>query len=169
MTLDAESFYVHRAVGDQGLGSDEIFWTAAVGTGTDHGGHTFRSETFGSVDTGDERFFSPANRVIFQGTTTGDYLGANVICWEQDDVNDEWWRALQKALNDAMTKLNFLLGFDDFGMGVLPTWSGIALAAVGFIASVIEAFRNKSDTSCQRVIGMGRYELAMLSQAGRTI
>ncbi|MFJ7779404.1 hypothetical protein [Streptomyces yangpuensis] len=164
--LEVESFYVRRAVGDQGFGSDEIFWTASVGTGTGPGG-TFRSETFGNVDKGDERSFSSGNRVLFDGTTSGDYLGAQVICWEQDDTNDQWWAALDKALNDAMAKINFLLDFDNF-MGFFPTWVGIAASAASFIAQFLQAFQNKSDISCQRAIGMGRHELAILSRVGRT-
>ncbi|MFE5560232.1 hypothetical protein [Streptomyces sp. NPDC056544] len=164
--LEVDSFYVRRAVGDQGFGSDEIFWTASVGTGVGPGG-TFRSETFGNVDKGDERSFSSGNRVLFDGTTNGDYLGAQVICWEQDDTNDEWWASLHKALNDAMAKINFLMDFDNF-MGFFPTWVGIASSAATFIAQFLQAFQNKSDISCQRAIGMGRHELAILSRVGRT-
>ncbi|MFJ8627436.1 hypothetical protein ACIRD3_31975 [Kitasatospora sp. NPDC093550] len=165
--LEAEKFYVRRAVGDRWGTSDEIFWTASVGTGVGAGG-TFRSETFGNVDKGDERAFMSSNKVLFDGTTSGDYLGAQVICWEQDDVNADWWAALQKALTDAMDKINFLLDFDNF-VGFFPTWVGIATAAATFIAQFLQYFQNKSDISCQRAIGMGRHELAILSRVGRTV
>ncbi|MGW0897639.1 hypothetical protein ACWD0G_11690 [Streptomyces goshikiensis] len=164
--LEAESFYVRRAVGDRWGTSDEIFWTASVATGIG-AGSTFRSETFSNVDKHDERSFSSNRKVLFDGTTSGDYLGAQVICWEQDDVNDEWWAALQKALSDAMAKINFLMDFDNYH-GFFPTWVGLATAAATFIAQFLSFFQNKSDISCQRAIGMGRYELAILSRVGRT-
>ncbi|MFD9574952.1 hypothetical protein ACFWBI_34670 [Streptomyces sp. NPDC059982] len=166
VTLEAESFYVERAVGDQGGGRDEIFWTASAGTAS--GGRTFTSEEFGAVEKGQTRHFSTGNRVLFQGSTTGDYLGTYITVWEKDQDNDAWWAALTKALNDAMAQLNKTLQFDDFFTQVLPVWVSIANAAAGLLLLVIDAFRNHSDISCQRAIGMGRYELAMLSRSGAT-
>ncbi|MFD9572600.1 hypothetical protein ACFWBI_22475 [Streptomyces sp. NPDC059982] len=164
--LEAESFYVERAVGDQGGTKDEIFWTASAGTAS--GGRTFTSETFGAVEKGQTRHFSTGNKVLFEGSTSGDYLGTYITVWEKDQDNDAWWAALTKALNDAMKQLNQTLQFDDFFTQVLPVWVSIANAAAGLLLIVIDAFRNHSDISCQRAIGMGRYELAMLSRSGAT-
>ncbi|MFD7914401.1 hypothetical protein ACFV30_27405 [Streptomyces sp. NPDC059752] len=164
--LEAESFYVERAVGDQGGGRDEIFWTASAGTAS--GGRTFTSEEFGAVEKGNTRHFSLSNRILFEGSTTGDYLGVNIICWEKDQDNDAWWAALTKALNDAMKQLNKALAFDDFITHVLPVWVSIASTTAGLFLLLIDEFRNYSDISCQRAIGMGRYELAMLSRSGGT-
>ncbi|MFE5534804.1 hypothetical protein ACFQ7O_03515 [Streptomyces sp. NPDC056485] len=164
--LEVESFYVRRAVGDRWGGSDEIVWTAAVGTGVGAGG-TFRSEEFGDVDKGESRSFAPGNRVLFDGSTSGDYLGASIVCWEIDDTNDEWWAALHEALNKAMNAINFLMDFDNY-LGFFPTWVGMATAAGSFLAAFAILFQNKSDISCQRAIGLGRHELAILSRQGRT-
>lgn len=164
--LEAESFYVERVVGDQGGGKDEIFWTASAGTGS--GGRTFTSEEFGAAERGKTFTFSPGNRLLFEGSTTGNYLGVNIICWERDQDNDAWWAALTKALNDAMTQLNKTLQFDDFFTQVLPVWVSIATTTAGLFILLIDKFRNFSDISCQRAIGMGRYELAMLSRSGGT-
>lgn len=84
-----------------------------------------------------------------------------------DDTNDEWWAALHEALNKAMNAINFLLDFDNF-VGFFPTWVGIATAAGSFLAAFAQFFQNKSDISCQRAIGLGRHELAILSRTGRT-
>ncbi|MFH8682048.1 hypothetical protein [Streptomyces lydicus] len=164
--LEAESFYVHRAVGDRWGGSDEILWTAAVGAGVG-AGRTFCSQEFGNVDKGDERSFASGNRVLFDGATSGNYLGASIVCWEVDDTNDEWWAALHEALNKAMDAINFLLDFDNY-WGFFPTWVGIATTAGSFLAAFAQFFQNKSDISCQRAIGLGRHELAILSRTGRT-
>ncbi|MFE5494769.1 hypothetical protein ACFQ7Z_33100 [Streptomyces virginiae] len=164
--LEAESFYVERAVGDQGGGRDEIFWTAAAGTAST--GRTFTSEEFGAVEKGQTRHFSTSNRVLFDGSTTGDYLGTHITVWEKDQDRDEFWAALTKALNDAMKQLNKALQFDDFFTHVLPVWVSIASTTATLLLTVADAFRNESDISCQRSIGMGRYELAMLSRSGAT-
>ncbi|MFE2270344.1 hypothetical protein ACFXB4_14015 [Streptomyces lavendulae] len=160
----ADSFYVHRAVGDAGISRDEIFWTAAGGGGS--GTHRFRSEEFGAVTKGDTRTFSAGNNILFQGWTSGDYLGVNIVCWEKDDEIGAWTEALNKALNDAMNTLNRTLAFDDFVTGVLPLWLAIGVQVANMFISVMIHFLNMSDISCQRTIGMGRYELAMLSQGG---
>ncbi|WP_405785977.1 hypothetical protein [Streptomyces sp. NBC_01367] len=159
----ADSFYVHRAVGDAGASRDEIFWTAAGGGS---GTHRFRSEEFGAVSKGDTRTFSAGNNILFQGWTSGDYLGVNIVCWEKDDEITPWTEALNKALNDAMNTLNRTLALDDFVTGVLPLWVTIAVQVANMFISVMIHFLNMSDISCQRTIGMGRYELAMLSQGG---
>ncbi|MFE2246062.1 hypothetical protein [Streptomyces lavendulae] len=161
----AESFYVHKAVGDQWGGRDEIFWTAAGSTG---GGskHSFTSEEFGAVEDGDTRVFTQNNKTLFDGSSSGDYLGLNITCWEKDQAPDEWWKALNKALLDAMEALNRNLAFDDFVTGQLPVWLGIALQVANMFIDVMMELINMSDISCQRVIGMGRYELAVLSRGG---
>ncbi|MEU5645749.1 hypothetical protein [Streptomyces milbemycinicus] len=160
-----ENFYVHKAVGDQWGGRDEIFWTAAgsVGGGSKH---SFTSEEFGAVEKGDTRVFSVNNKTLFDGYSSGDYLGVNVTCWEKDQAPDEWWRALNKALHDAMEALNKNLAFDDFVTGQLPVWLGIAVQVANMFIDVMMELINMSDISCQRVVGMGRYELAMLSRGG---
>ncbi|MER5807801.1 hypothetical protein ABT143_06330 [Streptomyces sp. NPDC002033] len=153
-------------MGDQGGGRDEIFWTAAAGTAS--GARPFTSEEFGAVEKGHTRHFSAGNRVLFDGNTSGDYLGVTIVCWEKDDETDEWWAALNKALNDAMKQLNQTLQFDDFFTQVLPVWVSMATTTAGLFLLVADLFRNYSDISCQRAIGMGRYELAMLSRSGGT-
>ncbi|MCX5078596.1 hypothetical protein OHA84_37200 [Streptomyces sp. NBC_00513] len=67
-----------------------------------------------------------------------------------------------------MAKLNQTLQFDDFFTQALPVWVSMASAVANLLLVVIDAFRNHSDISCKRAIGMGRYELAMLSRSGGT-
>ncbi|MFE3632062.1 hypothetical protein [Streptomyces goshikiensis] len=163
--LEVESFFVHRAVGDQWGGRDEIFWTASTSAGGR--GQIFHSEEFGAVETNNERFFSTGNKLLFEGRTNGGYLGTHITCWEKDQSTDAWWEALTKTLNDALKALNLLMQFDSF-TGILPVWVGISHQVAGMLLVVIDAFRNYSDISSQRAIGMGWSELAELSRSGRT-
>ncbi|MYR14527.1 hypothetical protein GTY62_38840 [Streptomyces sp. SID724] len=162
----ADNFYVHRTVGDQWGTADEIFWTAASGSGLDT--HSFRSQQFDGPGKGDTRTFSTGNNTLFEGQISGDYLGLNIVCWEKDDEPSQWTEALHKALTDAMNTLNRTLALDDFVTGMLPLWISIGVQVANIFVTLMLELRNMNDISCQRTIGMGRYELAMLSQGGTT-
>ncbi|MGA4960350.1 hypothetical protein [Streptomyces lavendulocolor] len=48
LKLEMDNFYVHREVGDQGGGRDEIYWTAATGVGDSGRGHAFSKRNGGA-------------------------------------------------------------------------------------------------------------------------
>ncbi|MFB0629537.1 hypothetical protein [Streptomyces sp. AB3(2024)] len=167
MKLEMESFYVNRAVGDQGGGRDEIYWTAATSRGNATGA-TFVSEEFGAVKKGDRRHFTAGEGIFFDGTSDG-YIGTTICCWEADQSNDEWWNALKKALNEAVDRIDEALMIGDYLTGFsVPTWVAISWEIGKLFVSIIDYFRNYDDLSSCRTIGMSRQDLAVLSHRGHT-
>ncbi len=77
-----ESFYVARAVGDQGGGRDEIYFTSAASVGGDNGGQTFVSEEFGAVKQGQTHTFSASKKVFLDKQSSGDFMVASLQVWE---------------------------------------------------------------------------------------
>ncbi|MFI1067731.1 hypothetical protein ACH4TC_38355 [Streptomyces spororaveus] len=158
--LELDNFYVARAVGDQGGGRDEIYWTAAVGTGGE-ARNVYYSQEFGAVQKGQTRHFTGADRQLFDATV-GDYLGLSIQVWEADQSGDKWWNGLVKALNDAAAAIDRVLLYEGF-IGVLPTWATTAFEIGKIFLSIIEVFRNHDDLSCQRQILLDRHHLAALT------
>ncbi|MEU3991738.1 hypothetical protein AB0F24_25835 [Streptomyces platensis] len=167
--LEMENFYVHRAVGDQGGGRDEIYWTAATGVGDRELGRTFTSEEFGAVKKGDTRSFNAARKVFFDGPSRG-FVGTTICCWEADQSNAQWFSELQKALNKAIDSIDYYLMFADILTGFsMPTWATIAWEIGKSFATFMHLFRNYDDLSCVRTIGLDRQDLAVLAHRGQTV
>ncbi|MFE7133706.1 hypothetical protein ACFVIM_22910 [Streptomyces sp. NPDC057638] len=164
--LEMDHFYVRRAVGDQGGGRDEIYWTASTG-GSDGGSGTFESEEFGALGQGDRRYFSAGNKVLFDGRSSG-FIGTSIQVWEADQSNAEWYEELRKALVQAAASLETLMMMDGF-IGFLPTWVGVSFEIGKVFIFLMEYLRNYDDLSCQRAIGMDRQDLAVLARRGEAI
>ncbi|MEU9083519.1 hypothetical protein [Streptomyces sp. NPDC048357] len=103
-----EKFYVERAIGDQGGGRDEIYFTASSSAGG--GGRTFRSGEFGAVKNGDTRTFSAGNKVFLDEDPGSTGLTVTSIqVWEADQSSSRWYDALQRALNRAVETICSML------------------------------------------------------------
>ncbi|AWN24846.1 hypothetical protein DKG71_00445 [Streptomyces sp. NEAU-S7GS2] len=166
LKLELENFYVRRAVGDQGGGRDEIYWTAAVAAGDNTGGK-FISEEFGAVKKDQTRSFSSANKTLFEGQSSG-FLGLSIQCWEADQSNDAWWAELRKRLDAAVIIIDAFMMIGDIGLGVVPLWASMSWEVAKVFITLIDSFRNYDDLSCQRSIGLDQQDLAVLAYYGRT-
>ncbi|GAA2618393.1 hypothetical protein [Streptomyces tubercidicus] len=158
--LELENFYVHREVGDQGGGKDEIYWLASSGSDLING-PAYRSEEFGAVKRGETRSFS-SNRVIFDGKMAK-RLAMVLYCMEADQSTAAWYDDLMKALGDLAKALYAL----EFGNALLPGLPGAdlvtlatELAKMGVI--LMEALRNYDDLSATRGIAFTAFDMALL-------
>ncbi|RPF30199.1 hypothetical protein EDD96_6791 [Streptomyces sp. Ag109_G2-6] len=164
--LEMDSFYVNRAVGDQGGGKDEIYWTAATGVGDSGRGQTFLSEEFGAVKKGQTRSFNSARKVFFEGSSSG-FVGTTICCWEADQSNAKWFDELQRALLRAIDEIDKYVMALDF-MGFMPTWASVAWELGKYFTTFMHVWRNYDDLSCVRTIGLDRQDLAVLAHRGQT-
>ncbi|MFI0224285.1 hypothetical protein [Streptomyces lydicus] len=157
-----ESFYVQRAVGDQGGGRDEIYWCSSSAS-DQQAGPAFMSEEFGAVKKGDTRHFSTSNRTVFDGKSSKGVL-LNILCWEADQSSSAWYDDLRKALND-LSRTIFNKWHWQLATGILPGTdiAGYMGELVGFGVFLMDHLRNKDDLSCERAIYVDQYDLAMLS------
>ncbi|GCD39579.1 hypothetical protein OEIGOIKO_07435 [Streptomyces chrestomyceticus JCM 4735] len=167
--LELENFYVHRVVGDQGGGRDEIYWTTATSVGDSGKGSPFTSEEFGAVQKNQTRSFAANKKIFFDGSSSG-FVGTTICCWEADHSNAAWFSELQKALLQAIAVMDRTLNCANFTPAVIyiPTWATMAWELGKFFVTFMECFRNYDDLSCQRTIGMDRQDLAVLSHRGHT-
>jgi hypothetical protein len=159
--LEWRDFYCYRAVGDQGGGKDEIYWTAASNT-TDYT-HTTRT---GKTDEVTEGNWYPitgdhvtGNKAFFDNRLDG--CGSVLITlWEADQSSDEWYTALGKALSDAAASLE-LTGIYS---GMIPGLDlyGHMVDALSFISAIWEAMRNEDDLVLSLGIAFGPEDLAAI-------
>ncbi|MGE7391594.1 hypothetical protein ACQKM2_39600 [Streptomyces sp. NPDC004126] len=164
--MEMKTFYVSRAVGDQGGGRDEIYFTSAASLG-EGAGQTFVSEEFGKVKQGQTRTFDSDNNVFIDQNSDSGYMVASVQVWEADQSSSRWYDALNKALNDAVTTIDAAL---ESPVGIivdpipLPVAIGFEIAKV-FI-SLMDALRNNDDLSCTRTFVLTRDDMAVLHHQG---
>ncbi|MGW5848323.1 hypothetical protein ACWFQ8_10305 [Streptomyces sp. NPDC055254] len=151
--LVLDSFKVERAVGDQGGGKDEIYWTAAAA-----GQGAFRSEEFGSMKKGETRHFY---KTTLYDAPMGQFVGVAIQCWEADQSSSEWDTALIKALREAAASLETLLLIDSF-LGVLPVWVGVSFEIGKMFLLISEKLRNYDDLSAERSILMDFNQVARM-------
>ncbi|MGW8970515.1 hypothetical protein [Streptomyces platensis] len=158
--LELENFSVHREVGDQGGGKDEIYWLASSGSDLANG-PAYRSGEFGAVKRGETRSFS-SNRVIFDGKMAK-RLAMVLYCMEADQSSAAWYDDLMKELGNLSRALYAL----DFGNALLPGLPGAdlvtlvsELAKLGVI--LMESLRNCDDLSATRGIAFTAFDMALL-------
>ncbi|MFJ2114102.1 hypothetical protein ACIOEX_19815, partial [Streptomyces sp. NPDC087850] len=161
--LDLESFFVHEPVGDQWASKDETYWCASVSSDIVAGGG-YVSQEFGSVEEGETHYFGSNGKIFDGDARTGVII--YLSCWEADQSPQQWYRDLQLALNALSDSwLNtwqweLVSGVVDFGvLGYLAD-----LLSLGQF--LMEAYRNDDDKSCERVIALDQYDLAVLSRLG---
>jgi hypothetical protein len=142
--LEWGTFYCTKAVGDQGGGKDEIYWTAASNaTGYTH---TTRTGVTGSVKEGNSYPISgdhdTGSMALFDTMLNG--CGTAIITlWESDQSHAEWYDALGKALQEAVDALKFGADFSSFFPGL--DLYGHMYEALSFISQIWEFMRNKDD------------------------
>ncbi|WP_030993652.1 hypothetical protein [Streptomyces sp. NRRL S-1813] len=158
--LEWDGFICHEAVGDQGGGRDEIYWTCA--SNARNYAYTTRTKETGSV-TGNRQWYPiwgdhvTGSRVFFD--TTLDGCGAALITlWEADQSNSEWYDALGRALNDVVNTMSI----PDMYLGLFPGTDliGHMNTALSFFATFWEAFRNKDDQVLPVGFTFGAYDLS---------
>ncbi|MER0484599.1 hypothetical protein ABR737_40810 [Streptomyces sp. Edi2] len=162
--LELESFYVHRAVGDQGGGKDEIYWCASS-TSDKTTGPGYKSQEFGAVKKGQTRTFT-GNRTVFDGQVSNGMI-LSMYCWEADQSTSAWYDKLQTALNLLSKNLFDTWQWNLYTGALGPGLKlGIAMDVAIFFISVVEHLRNDDDLSCEQVFVLDRFDLALLSHRG---
>ncbi|MFF3860049.1 hypothetical protein [Streptomyces sp. NPDC002209] len=165
--LEMEKFYVERAVGDQGGGRDEIYFTASSSAGGGDG-QTFTSQEFGAVKKGDTRTFNADNKVFLdEDAGPAGLTVTSIQVWEADQSDSRWYDALQKSLNRAVEEIDRLLN-NPVGIIIDPTPLPVTIAyevAKVFIA-LMDTLRNHDDLSCTRSFVLTRDDMAMLGHQG---
>ncbi|MFD5423163.1 hypothetical protein ACFWJT_34750 [Streptomyces sp. NPDC127069] len=162
--MEMESFYVVRAVGDQGGSRDEIYFSSAASVGGDSGGETFVSDEFGSLKTGQTRDFPAGKKVFLDKQSSNEFMVASIQVWEADQSNSEWYRHLQMALNTAVEEIDAVLNNPVSAIMdpiPLPVTIGYEIAKV-FIA-LMDVLRNDDDLSCSRTFVLSRDDMAVLN------
>ncbi|MFJ5801461.1 hypothetical protein [Streptomyces decoyicus] len=159
--LEWRRFFCDEAVGDQGGGRDEIYWTAASNaTGYQH---TTRTGQTGEVTEGKSYPISGDHRtgsLAFFDTRLDGCGSVLITLWEADQSNAEWYTALGKALNDAASSL----ALTGVYAGMVPGLDlyGHMVDALGFISQLWEAMRNKDDLVLSRGLAFGPEDLAAM-------
>ncbi|GCD35633.1 hypothetical protein OEIGOIKO_03379 [Streptomyces chrestomyceticus JCM 4735] len=161
--MQMESFYVARAVGDQGGGRDEIYFTSAASVGGDNGGQTFVSEEFGAVKQGQTHTFSASKKVFLDKQSSGDFMVASLQVWEADQSNSKWYDNLQMALNTAVGTIDSSLNNPVAVItDPIPAPVAIAFEIAKIFISLMDALRNNDDLSCSRTFVLTRDDMAVL-------
>ncbi|MEU4588067.1 hypothetical protein AB0F92_39475 [Kitasatospora aureofaciens] len=165
--LELENFHVHRAVGDQGGGRDEIYWCVTSSSDKQEG-PIFKSEEFGAVKRGETRTFSSSKRVVFDGPVSVGLM-MHIMCWEADQSSSQWYDNLQKAMrllldwmfNNPAWQVGSTIG--DAGLV-----GGYLLELIGMAAFFISIWRNEDDLSCERGFVLDQYTLAVMTHRRTT-
>ncbi|AYV32324.1 hypothetical protein EES41_36815 (plasmid) [Streptomyces sp. ADI95-16] len=161
--MEMENFHVVRAVGDQGGGRDEIYFTAASSVGGDDGGESFVSEEFGAVKKNQTRNFSASRKVFLDKQSTSDLMITNIQVWEADQSNSKWYDQLQFSLNTAVTQIDRLLNNPVAVIAdPIPLEVAIAYEVAKVFIGLMDALRNKDDLSCSRTFVLTRNDMAVL-------
>ncbi|WP_424211039.1 hemopexin repeat-containing protein [Streptomyces sp. BI20] len=153
-----------EAVGDQGGGKDEIYWTAASNAHGYH--HTTRTRETGSVKSGhvypihgDQETGSMA---FFDATLNEENgcLSFLITLWEADDSGAEWYTELGKALNQIVDTMQLSADF----AGLFPGTDlyGAIYEGLSFLAEIWEHLRNKDDLVLSRGIALSLGDLSLL-------
>ncbi|WP_282698335.1 hypothetical protein [Streptomyces sp. CC208A] len=160
--LQMENFYVQRAVGDQGGGRDEIYFTAAASVG-DGRNQTFVSEEFGAVKQGQTRTFSSDKKVFLDQQSGSDLAIASIQVWEADQSNSQWYNSLQQALNSAVVTIDRVLS-NPVATIVDPTPLPVTIAweVTKVFVALMDTLRNNDDLSCSRTFVLTRDDMAIL-------
>ncbi|MFE0041918.1 hypothetical protein [Streptomyces albireticuli] len=160
--LEMEKFYVERAVGDQGGGRDEIYFTASSSAGGD--GQTFTSEEFGAVKQGQTRVFA-SNKKVFLDEEAGAAGTAitSIQVWEADQSSSRWYDALQRKLNAVVEMIDSVL---DTPGGIIADPMPLPVSFAYEIAKVfiglMDALRNNDDLSHSAVFVLAREDMSVL-------
>ncbi|MFC8532490.1 hypothetical protein ACFUJY_00810 [Streptomyces sp. NPDC057249] len=160
--LEMESFYVERAVGDQGGGRDEIYFAASSGVGEGQG-QTFVSEEFGAVKKGQTRQFSRDKKVFLDKPASGTVV-AGIQVWEADQSNAAWYDKLQLALESAVYIIDEVLEKHPMSP-LIPVPDSLSLAweVAKIFIGLMDTLRNHDDLSCSRTFVLTREDMAILS------
>ncbi|MEU1737527.1 hemopexin repeat-containing protein [Streptosporangium sp. NPDC020145] len=154
--LELDTFYCHKAVGDQGGGRDEIYWTVvAAATGY---GRSLRTNETGSVTENKE--FPIYGEKVFFDTRLNGCGSAMITLWEADDSNAEWYEALGEALRRIVDELKW----NDLFLSLLPNMElfGYVYAGLSLITDIWEHLVNEDDLVLSRGFAFGRADLAAL-------
>lgn len=161
--IEAVSFDVIKAVGDQGGGRDEIYWVSAPTTDQEPGG-IWHSEEFGKVKTGDKRNFG-SNNVVAEGEMVH-RLVFGVQCWEADQASSAWYDALHNQLaafrDGVFADRGFMVGSSMPGMDLIG-WM-VEINNLGVF--LMEHLRNGDDMSSSRAFVLDRYDLSLIKEHG---
>ncbi|MFB7257942.1 hypothetical protein [Streptomyces nojiriensis] len=163
VSMEMREFHVHRAVGDQGGGRDEIYFASSTSVGG--GGRAFVSQEFGAVKKGQTRTFDTDKRVfVDERAGAAGTLVTHIQVWEADQSRSAWYDALQKALTSAIDVIERALNnpaaviVDPIPLPVAIGWE------IGKIfVSLMDILRNDDDLSCSRTIVLTRDDMAMLA------
>lgn len=160
--LEWAGFYCNKAVGDQGGGRDEIYWTAACNA-TDYQ-HTTRTKETEEVVERTERYpihgdHATGSMVFFDTTLNG--CGSAVIqLWEADQSNAEWYDALGDWLQQVVHSLKSSADFSSFIPGL--DLYGHMYEGMALLAQLWEKMRNKDDLVLQQAFVFGPEDMAAL-------
>ncbi|MFF2506308.1 hypothetical protein ACFVTY_23390 [Streptomyces sp. NPDC058067] len=159
-TFQFDSFTCRKEVGDGLSGRDEIYWTAAARSDK-HVHGVYRSMEFGAVEEGDTRTFPSSGQVVFDGPADK-LVAMSVQVWEADHSNSDWYDKLHNALTAWLERPVWM----DLMMSVVPGPPGLDVAemVLQLFVSLKEAFRNKDDLSCQRMLVFERNALVTLAE-----
>ncbi|MGW0607733.1 hypothetical protein [Streptomyces sp. NPDC002640] len=162
--LEMDSFYVERAVGDQGGGRDEIYFAASSGVGGGVG-DTFVSEEFGAVKEGQTRTFSSNRKVFLDQMCSSGTVLTSVQVWEADQSNSEWYDKLQLALETTVEKVDEYVESNPMNNLVpVPDTVAIGWEIAKIFIALMDTLRNHDDLSCSRTFILTRQDMAVLAQ-----
>ncbi|MFF4418331.1 hemopexin repeat-containing protein [Streptosporangium sp. NPDC001559] len=154
--LELEKFYCHKAVGDQGLGKDEIYWTVAAKAA----GHerTLRTNETGSVT--EKKEFAITGDTVFFNTRLNGCGAAIVTLWEADDSTAEWYEKLGEALRQVVEELRW----NDLFLSLIPSMElfGYVYFGLDVITTIWEHLLNEDDLVLSRGFTFGPADLAAL-------
>ncbi|WP_188304925.1 hypothetical protein [Streptomyces sp. CBMA123] len=166
-TFQFESFTCRRAVGDQGGGRDEIYFTAAARSDKTTGG-TYQSLEFGAVVEGDTRTFRADRKLVFEGPA-GEFVVMLVQVWEADQSPSEWYDKLFTVLEAWLNRpiwveltLTILKGITGVGGEIIDAVETVLQIFVSLKEVLRDLFQNGDDLSCERMFVFDRHALVTL-------
>ncbi|GAA2241795.1 hypothetical protein GCM10010232_31080 [Streptomyces amakusaensis] len=164
--MEMDRFYVHKAMGDQGGGKPEVYFTSSASAGG--GGRTFISEEFGAVKKGQTRHFDANNRVFVdeQASDAGTLI-TSIQVWEADQSNAAWYKALQEALYTAIETIERALNNPIGALpDPIPLPATVAWEIGKLFVALMDVLRNDDDLDCHRTIVLTRDDMAMAAVRG---
>ena len=157
------SFRAADESGRDWLGSDEAYWVVSS-VGADGTAKTFRTRTFGDVDSGETRTFGVTEGCIFSTTcaaaTAPDGIGLSIQLLEEDNGDAA---AIVAKARDYFRKVGDLGDFAD-----PTTWLSKAMGYMGSVAGYISSWLD-DDLLGSRTLAYSPSQLASrLPTAGRS-
>ncbi|WP_458690879.1 hypothetical protein [Nocardia tengchongensis] len=145
------------------LTSDEIYW--AIGAGADSGAKLdYKSGEFGSVDSGDERYWNYNDGYLFSGNVTQN-VAFNIECWEADDSDGGFYNDLRAGLKDiADWCYDAAKTSDDIGSEGGVAWTALIRGIAELIHWLLGLFRNDDDLVQEHTIGYNRAGLLAMAR-----